>query len=160
MASEGGGFSFQNALSAQGSNLSGIIGGIQSATNATIQARVAGLNAAESRLQKSLSLQNAAVDRTFLIRQQKTQRGQQAGQFAKGGVALEEGSALKFLVQQARIDRFNVSRFDYQTAVTARNFEIQAQQADFQRKVAKVNRTFAIASTAFSAGSFVAGGFA
>lgn len=153
----GGSFSFAGALKSGGAG--GVFGGISTVLNAKIESRVAGLQAAEFRLQKSLLLGNSAVERKFLARQQKTRRGQQAGQFVKGGVSLDDGSALNLLTQQARIDRFNLSRFDFQTALQARNLEIQAQQQDFRKKIAGTKQIMGILQGAVGGGQLAAGGF-
>ena len=153
----GGSFSFAGAL--QSGGLGGILGGISTGINAKIESRVAGLQAAEFRVQKGLLLKNSAVERKFLQRRQVTRRGAQAAQFVKGGVSLDDGSALNLLTQQARIDRFNLARFDFQNALQARNLEIQAQQQDFRKKIANTKQIMGIVQGAIGGAQLGAGGF-
>lgn len=149
----GGGFNTSQLL-----GVGGAIGsGIQPQVNSILQQQIAGLRASEARLQKGLLIASAAVDKKFLIQSQVRRRGQIAAGFAKGGVRIGSGSSLNVLVQQARIDQFNQSRFDFNVAVKARNFEIQAQQADHQKKVARIQENIGIATTAFKAGAGAAG---
>ncbi len=143
------------ALISEGVN--NIFSGVQGRFNAQIQQRMAGLQAAETRIQRGLFIQNAAVDRTFFERQQVTRRGGQASGFAKGGVRIGSGSALNTLVQQARIDRFNLARLDFNVAVQSRNLEIQAQQADYQKKIARINEGFSTIQTLLGVGQTAAG---
>jgi len=138
---------------------SGLFGAFQNSFNAKIEERLAGLSASESRLSKGQLLKISAVDKQFLIKDQEARRGAQVAGFAKGGVRIGEGSALNIVVQQARIDMFNQARFDFNVATQARNLEIQAQQADYQKKLAKFKGYMAIAQGAFSGASLGLGAY-
>ncbi len=122
------------------------------------QKELAKFNIRESKIQAKTSRDLFNITFPNLVKQQVSNRGMQATQIAKRGVAVGQGSALSFLSEQARMDGLNQTLSKFQHDLEQRSFKVEQLLGKRTVKQLKSEKLFTLLGGATQAGGIVATG--
>lgn len=104
----------------------GLAKGVGNFFQAKTQQGIADFNRQVAEQNAEVVRENAEITSGLIARQDRFKQARLRAAFAGRGVRVDEGSPMKVLLEQIKIDEFNRARFEFNERLRARGFDIQA----------------------------------